>query len=80
MDDERLMMLYINSKKKKKRKVKRISNYEKRESHGGFKLSSEILDSVFKESFGLNMNEFNEVRELIKIYTKNKNPRSTKQL
>lgn len=60
------MYHFTSPQQKKKKKVKRIIIYEK-ESHGEFKLSSEVPDNVFKESFRLNRKQFSEVHELIKM-------------
>jgi len=62
-DDER----YIHLLGKKRKKSKTNEYLRKRESHGEFKLSSEVPDSVFKESFRLNRKQFSEVHELIKM-------------
>lgn len=63
-NDERLVLLHLLNKNKKK--SKRNAYLRKRASHGEFRLSSEVPDSLFKESFRLNRRQFFEVYELIK--------------
>lgn len=63
-DEERFIMLHRLSKKRKRSKTNEY--FQIRKSHGEFTLSSEIPDSMFKESFRLNRKQFSEVHELIK--------------
>lgn len=64
-DDERYIVSHLLGKKRKKSKTNEY--LRKRDGHGEFKLSSEVPDSVFKESFRLNRKQFSEVHELIKM-------------
>lgn len=63
-EEEKIIFL-LHSRNKIRERRKKNKYLQRRDSHGEFKLSTEIPDNVFKETFRLNRSQFEEVHCII---------------
>ncbi|XP_050498040.1 uncharacterized protein LOC126879131 [Diabrotica virgifera virgifera] len=65
-DEDLMIMCNVIENEKRGKKRKRNMYLKRRETHGEYKLSTELPDNVFKESFRLNRSQFSEVHGIIR--------------